>query len=272
MTGRVGGHPTCQGRERRKIGFFSLKYTLKMAFGSRKNLNFFREFLFSLAICIIGMAHGGEKNFVLRAKTECAVLGIGTPLLAVGTFLSTQAKVPSDYSQDPDRIFFMDRFAIHCHSSSADQLSNLLIPVTGGFPLFFSKPSSFSVDFVMTLEAQVISQGLVRMGKGLFLRPRPYVYRSSKKVTDRSAFQSFFSGHTTSAFTGVVLAGMVYQRRHPNSKKTKWVWISGLTLASGVAITRVASGEHYLTDVLVGAGVGVISGMLVASLHWRNPE
>lgn len=242
-----------------------------MDFGSRKNLIFLRKSLFFL-ISWIGMAYGGENSFALHVKTEAPLLGIGMPLLGLGTFLSTHAKPPSSYSQDPDQIFFMDRFAIHCRSSSADRVGDMLVPVTVGFPLFFSKPSSFRVDFLMNLEAHLLSQGLARICKGLVPRARPYVYRSSANISERSAFQSFFSGHTTSAFTGVVLAGLVYQKRHPKSAKTKWVWISGLAMASGVAIARVASGEHYLTDVLVGAGVGAISGMVVASLHWRNPE
>lgn len=271
MTGRVGGHPTCQGRERRNVDFFSIKDTHEMVFGSRKNLNFFRKILYFL-IFPLGLAHGTEKRFVSHPKTEATLLGIGVPLLGVGTFLTTHTKPPSSFSRDSDQIFFLDRFAIHCHSSSADRVGNMLFPIAVGFPFFFSKPSSFHVDFLMNFEAHILSQGLVRICKGLFPRPRPYVYQTSTKISERSAFQSFFSGHTTSAFTGAVLAGVIYQRSHLKSTKTKWVWISGLAIASGVAIARVASGEHYLTDVLVGAGIGTISGMVVASLHWRNPE
>ncbi len=242
-----------------------------MDFGSRKDVNFFKKFACFL-IFWIGMAYGGEEGFRLDPKTEATVLGIGMPLLGVGTFLSMQTKVPSSYSQDPHQIVFLDRFAVHYRSSSADRVSNILCPVAIGFPFFFSDPSSFHVDLLMNLEAHVLSQGVVRLCKGLFPRARPFVYQSSTRILDRSAFQSFFSGHTTSAFTAVVLAGVVYQKRHPKSQKAKWVWISGLAMASGVAVTRVASGEHYLTDVLVGAGVGALSGMVVASLHWRNPK
>ena len=94
------------------------------------------------------------------------------------------------------------------------------------------------------IRAQVISQTVVQGAKFVVGRQRP----------DGSNSLSFPSGHTASSFaTATVL------QQH-------FGWKAGIpayAFAGFVGASRMASSKHYLTDVLVGAGVGVAVGRTV---------
>lgn len=94
------------------------------------------------------------------------------------------------------------------------------------------------------LRAQILSQAFVQATKFTVGRERP----------DASNSVSFPSGHTASAFaTATVL------QQHLG-------WKAGLpayALAGLVGASRMASNKHYLSDVLVGAGIGLAAGRTV---------
>jgi membrane-associated phospholipid phosphatase len=78
---------------------------------------------------------------------------------------------------------------------------------------------------------------------------------------------SFFSGHSTTAFAAAVVLHRTLARRHPGSAAPNLLLASTLAVAGLVAAGRVASGNHFPTDVTVGAVVGSSMGVLVPALH-----
>jgi membrane-associated phospholipid phosphatase len=94
------------------------------------------------------------------------------------------------------------------------------------------------------LRAQIVSQIFVQGAKFAAERTRP----------DGSNNFSFPSGHTASAFaTATVL-------------QEHFGWKAGIpayAFASFVGASRMASNKHYLSDVLVGAGIGIAAGRTV---------
>jgi hypothetical protein len=63
-------------------------------------------------------------------------------------------------------------------------------------------------------------------------------------------YSSFPSGHTAIAFAIATVYGHRYRR---------WK-IPVYLLATGVGIARIQAGRHYLSDVVAGAGIGVLAG------------
>ncbi len=79
-----------------------------------------------------------------------------------------------------------------------------------------------------------------------------------KKLThqlrpDNSGYNSFPSGHTAQAFAAATFLSEEYK------SKFKWMPYLAYGIATSVGVLRMANNKHYLSDVLVGAGLGILS-------------
>jgi membrane-associated phospholipid phosphatase len=101
-------------------------------------------------------------------------------------------------------------------------------------------------------------------------RARPYVWQGNPDLYPASvsdANVSFFGGHTTFVFAVVVSGStLFFMQGMPGAP---WVLGVGLAAASFTAYLRMAAGKHYLSDTLVGAGVGSLIGWAVPYLFHR---
>ena len=70
---------------------------------------------------------------------------------------------------------------------------------------------------------------------------------------DESNILSFPSGHTATAFVGAHLLFKEYKDVSP------WIGIAGYTVASITGAIRVLNRRHWVSDVVAGAGVGMLS-------------
>ncbi|MEM0576468.1 phosphatase PAP2 family protein [Flavobacterium polysaccharolyticum] len=79
---------------------------------------------------------------------------------------------------------------------------------------------------------------------------------------DGSAFNSFPSGHTATAFAGAEFLWQEYK------DVSIWYGISGYIIATGTGAFRIYNDKHWLTDVVAGAGIGILSTKIA---YWINP-
>jgi membrane-associated phospholipid phosphatase len=77
-----------------------------------------------------------------------------------------------------------------------------------------------------------------------------------------SARNSFPSGHTAMAFMGAELLRREYWEVSP------WIGVAGYAVAAGTGFFRMYNNRHWLTDVLAGAGIGILS---VQAAYWLYP-
>jgi membrane-associated phospholipid phosphatase len=128
-------------------------------------------------------------------------------------------------------------------------------------------------DVLFVAEAGSAALALNQVVKLAVGRQRPFVRYGNYENPDRGHEAddnlSFYSGHTTAAFATAAAAGTISTLR--GYRSAPWVWAVGMTLATAVGYTRIASDRHYLTDVLVGAATGAGLGVgLPLWLHGRE--
>ncbi len=124
---------------------------------------------------------------------------------------------------------------------------------------------SFAFTFLVT-----------QLTKRLVGRERPYGQRCESGETGGSCdtsdrYQSFLSGHSSTAFTaaGLVCAHHTNMPLYGGGPADMAACTSAVGVATAVAMLRVAGDRHYLSDVLMGAALGLFSGYLLPSfLHY----
>ncbi len=79
---------------------------------------------------------------------------------------------------------------------------------------------------------------------------------------DGSANNSFPSGHTATAFSGAEFLWQEYK------DVNIWYGISGYAVAAGTGFFRIYNGRHWLSDVAMGAGIGIMSTKIA---YWTFP-
>lgn len=70
---------------------------------------------------------------------------------------------------------------------------------------------------------------------------------------DGSNNHSFPSGHTATAFMTATMLNKEYGHYSP------WVGFGAYSVAAGTGLMRMANNKHWLSDVLTGAGIGILS-------------
>lgn len=82
---------------------------------------------------------------------------------------------------------------------------------------------------------------------------------------DSSNNKSFPSGHTATAFVGAHILFKEYKDTSP------WIGIGGYTIATATGALRVLNKKHWISDVVTGAGIGILSAeagyMLLPVFH-----
>ncbi|HJW28319.1 MAG TPA: phosphatase PAP2 family protein [Saprospiraceae bacterium] len=104
---------------------------------------------------------------------------------------------------------------------------------------------------VILLKGEILTNGVVFGLKKITHELRP----------DGSAFTSFPSGHTAQAFAAATFLSEEYK------DKIKWMPYLAYGIASTVGVLRMANNKHYVSDVLAGAGIGMLSMKLAYATH-----
>lgn len=132
-------------------------------------------------------------------------------------------------------------------------------------------------DMFLFVTGLGVNAGLTQLAKGIIGRPRPYVRLQSDNAGPvltkgyRYDHQSFYSGHTSSAFFSVTYLNKrirsIMRSRLTAGEYHDWSWLPPAILyswATFVGWSRMQSYEHYLSDVAVGA----LAGFLIAELFY----
>lgn len=186
-----------------------------------------------LVVGLMSEADGPVNTYIRRDGSNLASTSTG-PLAAPGRIYDRIG---------PDRVAF----------GAAALLA------TGGV---LSQNRHWTRTSVRLVEAVVYTDLVVGLGKGLVSRTRP-AYAGDPMQADIGAFSSAHenlsmpSGHTAQAFAVASVLAHEFDR---------WaVRVPAYTVAASVGLERIRSGDHWLSDVVVGGTLGYLIGRSVSS-------
>ncbi|GAB3541846.1 phosphatase PAP2 family protein [Pontibacter brevis] len=189
---------------------------------------------------------GDNKRFFKRAVIPAAVL-IGVGIYTTGGRGIINSQDVFDYRT---RVF--PEFA-----TNADDFL-MLAPLAGlyGFNLISSQNRhELSRQTLLLISAGTLTSAIVWPTKKLTSIERP-----------NGKPHAFPSGHTAYAFT--IATFMDKEFRH----KSPWVSVVSYGIAGGTGVLRVLNNAHWMSDVLAGAGVGILSVNAVYWIHAKLTE
>jgi membrane-associated phospholipid phosphatase len=192
-----------------------------------------------------------------------------------GTYLVVEFAFGSDLSPKQCRWCNPDGFDVSARNALKWQntsLANNLSTATGyvGTPVLMSgllvaggwgRGGRRHFDDVAPVFESALAAGLLQhISKFSVGRQRPYAHYAAPGtlVPTEEDNVSFWSGHTTLAFSLAVSAGSVASTR--GYRIAPFVWVTGLSLAAATGYLRIAADKHYAVDVLTGAAMGSLVG------------
>ena len=130
-------------------------------------------------------------------------------------------------------------------------------------------------DGQMAFEAVAVSSAITIALKAAAGRARPYAdstnahnFAFGRGISD-GAYQSFPSGHATAAFAFASAITASVARR--SSRDARILGPLLYTAAALTAASRVYDHKHWASDVLLGAGIGTVGGLMTVRWHDRHP-
>ena len=201
----------------------------------------------------------------------------GTTLPNIAT---TGMPPDSNLPCDPSKLNPLDRLVVGHYNPTARPISDAffalpaLFAAVEVFDVGITHWRSYLTDALVSAEAVTINGAMDEIVRRAVRRPRPYLYIDGAYPDDRNkpeASFSFYSGHTSSMYALAVSLAYTYNLRHRQHWPRYLVWTGLLAIASVEPLLRVLSGDHFPTDVAVGALIGSSLGAIVPALH-RRPD
>ena len=243
-----------------------------------------------LSLCLITFTgFGGNKlsaatlnyiqPFSLNPVNEGIQLGFGITLsgsaLVCDKFVHIKDSeyIASDWDKSDIAVF--DQLFMNPYSKPLHIVGTGTMALAMAAPAVFAvMPSSewFTIGTMYT-ETLLLANGIKEWLKLLVYRARPYMYFDGypqDKVDDGDWNCSFPSGHTTFAFAGAAFTTMVFCQCFPDSKWKFAVAGASFGIAALTGGLRMASGNHFFTDVLMGAVIGTACGFVVPYMHTQS--
>lgn len=168
---------------------------------------------------------------------------VGLPIFLAGMIAKFEKKgFVQDYNNSAPSSRLI-QYNFHSEIDNFTQFSG--IALTAGLKLAgIEGRSSWPRLFASSLASYAVMAGFVNGIK----------YTASELRPDLSTHNSWPSGHTATAFVGATILHKEY-----GLTRSPWYSIAGYSLATATGVMRVLNNRHWVSDVLSGAGIGILS-------------
>jgi membrane-associated phospholipid phosphatase len=166
-----------------------------------------------------------------------------TILISYGTVLMLDKSYTSIDQKVEDRVnkSISGKYAADDYAQFASTAAVYVLDLSG-----VKAKHDFADRTIVLAATHIIMGGIVTTMKNTIDVRRP----------DDSNSRSFPSGHTATAFAGAHVLYREYKDASP------WIGIAGYTIATGTGILRITNKRHWVSDVVTGAGIGILSAEL----------
>ena len=182
-------------------------------------------------------------------------------------------EAPSDLELDildKDDVPFFDRIAFQPYSFELKDISDYsayLAVGTAFYCLYESDKEVLMDNLIVFGEIMIAQSAISKWTKTITHRYRPFVYNEdvpNSKKKQRNSQHSFYSMHSSSTFASATYGYYYYSNNYGHN-----IFIGSLLFgsASATAILRVASAQHFPSDVIVGAVVGSGISYVICKYH-----
>ncbi len=168
---------------------------------------------------------------------------VGIPVFLAGMLAKYEKKAfRQDYKRENTRIRLV-KYNFHSEIDNYTQFSG--IALTAGLKMAgVEGRSSWPRLFASSLTSYGVMAAFVNGIK----------YTASEMRPDGSTRNSWPSGHTATAFVGATILHKEY-----GLTRSPWYSIAGYSVATATGVMRVLNNRHWVSDVLSGAGIGILS-------------
>lgn len=160
-------------------------------------------------------------------------IGYGIFGLESGQIKGFNHQISSEVTEDIDEKTSIDDFSQYAPTAAVYGLSALGVKAKNSYR-----------DRTIIVATSYLLMGLT---------VNTFKHTASVERPDKSGLNSFPSGHTATAFMG---AELMYQEYKDESI---WYGVSGFAVAAGTGAFRMYNNKHWLSDVVAGAGIGILS-------------
>ena len=194
-----------------------------------------------------------KKDLFIRPKpfeSRSLQRAVAIPILLTGAGL--YSLTDNDWFSRHEVKEERDEWTPHFRHRMDDYLQFAPIVAVYGLNLAGVKgKNDFANRTVLLVKAELMVAALTFSLKKITTVPRP----------DTGQRTSFPSGHTAQAFAAATFMAKEYGHRNV------WYSIGAYTMATAVGTMRVLNNRHWLSDVLVGAGIGIFSTNIAYLTH-----
>lgn len=170
------------------------------------------------------------------------LMGYGLIGLESHSLISLNGEIRDELRENIDRKLSIDDFSQYTPTLSVYALN--AVGIKGKHNLKQRLIISATSHLIMGLTVNIVKN------TGTVTRP------------DASSDNSFPSGHTAMSFVGAEFLWQEYK------DVSIWYGITGYLIASGTGFFRMYNDKHWLTDVAMGAGIGILSTKIG---YWTYP-
>jgi undecaprenyl-diphosphatase len=223
-------------------------------------------------LAVVLAAPGPRDVYALRPAADAAVLGAsalawGIPYVRESQLVDERCPCPRSDVPGFDRIA-LDRSSGRAAGASDWTLGLAIAAPAAADALLLGWGPALRHDLVVYAETLAVASAITQLAKVTAQRPRPRTYAGEEHYVRRAeGYLSFVSGHTSLTFAALSAASMTARYRYG---ERVWPWVVTGVVGTSVAVERVLAGEHFPSDVVAAAAVGIGAGIVVPLLHGRG--